>query len=530
MHLIDAQSQAGVSDGAAAPPGERHSAHDLPAETFRKLGHELVDQLADFLATLRDKPVAPRDTPRELRMLLDGDLALPAEGADPAAVLAEATHLVLSHSTFNGHPRFFGYITSSAAPLGALGDLLASAINPNVGAWALSPIATEIERQTIRWIAELLGFPNECGGLLVSGGNMANAVCAFAALRVQAPWDKRALGLTGEGSAPLALYGSSETHTWLDKFADLSGLGTGSIRRVATDASGRIQPSALRTAIEADRRAGVRPCMVVGTAGTVSTGAVDPLGDIQSVCKDFGVWFHVDGAYGAPAAGLPDAPEELRALAGADSLAVDPHKWLYAPIEAGCVLVRDPANLQGAFSHHPPYYRFEGDAGDPPLNYYEWGPQNSRGFRALKVWLGLRHAGRTGVQRMIADDIALARSLHAHVASHPELEPLTSNLSITTFRYVPSDLRADLQSPEVGEYIDVLNEKLLAQLQSGGEIYLSNAIVGGRFALRACIVNFRTTERDVQAVPSIVVRAGMAVDAQIRPAGIPASSRASRPA
>ena len=520
MHSRDVQSEIAVSDVTIAHPPGRQAAHDLPAETFRELGYELVDQLADFLATLRDKPVAPAVTPRALRTLIGGDLKLPAEGADPTAVLAEATRLVLSHSTFNGHPRFFGYITSSAAPLGALADLLAAAVNPNVGAWALSPVATEIERQTIRWIAELLGFPNDCGGLLVSGGNMANVVCALAALHAQAPWDLRARGLTGQDSTRLALYGSSETHTWLDKFADLSGLGTDSIRRVATDAKGRIQPSALRIAIEGDRRAGVLPCMVVGTAGTVGTGTVDPLREIQSVCKDFNVWFHVDGAYGAPAAALPDAPDELRALAGADSLAVDPHKWLYAPIESGCVLVRDPANLQKAFSHHPPYYRFDGDSEDPPLNYYEWGPQNSRGFRALKVWLGLRHAGRAGVQRMIADDIALARSLYAHVAANPELEALTTNLSITTFRYVPGDLRAERNSPKVGAYIDLLNEKLLSQLQGGGDVYLSNAIVGGKFALRACIVNFRTTERDVQAVPALVVRVGMAIDAQDRRAGI----------
>ncbi len=341
------------------------------------------------------------------------------------------------------------------------------------------------------------------------------------------PWDLSQHGLNGEASNPLALYGSSETHTWLDKFAALSGLGIGSIRRISTDGKGRMQPSALRAAIESDLQAGVRPCMVVGTAGTVSTGAIDPLRDIQTVCRAFNVWFHVDGAYGAPAAALPDAPDELRGLAEADSLAVDPHKWLYAPIEAGCVLVRNPANLQAAFSHHPPYYRFDGDAKDPPLNYYEWGPQNSRGFRALKVWVGIRYAGRAGIQQMIADDIALARSLYSHVEAHPELEALTASPSITTFRYVPSDLNVERRSPEVGEYLDVLNEKLLAQLQSGVDLYLSNAIVEGRFALRACIVNFRTTERDVQAVPGVVVRAGRAIDEQIRPPAIASSSSTS---
>lgn len=515
MHTSEATHNEHSAAGALlSSANERYAVHDIPPETFRQLGYALIDQLSDFLATVRDKPVANAASPRDVRRLIDGDRSLPAEGADPAAVLEDATRLLLSHSTLNGHPRFFGYITSSAAPLGALADLLASSVNPNVGAWALSPIATEIERQTVRWIAELLGFPSECGGLMVSGGNMANTVCAFAAIRARASEEMRSRGVTG--SAPLALYATTETHAWIDKFADLSGLGSDSIRRVATDAGGRIEPSALRTAIQSDRRGGVLPCMVVGTAGTVSTGAIDPLAELADICGEESVWFHVDGAYGAPAAALPDAPEDLRALARADSVAVDPHKWLYAPLEAGCALVRDPARLHDAFSHRPPYYRFEGAADDPHLNYYEWGPQNSRGFRALKVWLGMRHAGRKGIQQMIGDDIALARQLYAHVESHPDLEAISVGLSIATFRFVPRDLRAGGSAGELAEYLDSLNEKLLAELQRGGEVYLSNAIVGGRFALRACIVNFRTTERDIRQVPAIVARAGRVVDEELR--------------
>jgi glutamate/tyrosine decarboxylase-like PLP-dependent enzyme len=226
----------------------------------------------------------------------------------------------------------------------------------------------------------------------------------------------------------------------------------------------------------------------------------------------------VDGAYGAPAAGLPSASSDLRGLARADSLALDPHKWLYAPLEAGCTLVRDPASLTGAFSFHPDYYKFTEEESDPRINYYEYGLQNSRGFRALKVWLALRNVGREGYLGMIQDDIDLAAELYEVAEEHPELETGTRGLSITSFRYRPGDLDTALREAE--EYLDVLNTELLARLQAGGEAFVSNVVLDGRFFLRCCIVNFRTTRDDVQALPDIVARLGRAVDAELRPAGL----------
>jgi glutamate/tyrosine decarboxylase-like PLP-dependent enzyme len=406
-------------------------------------------------------------------------------------------------------------VTSSAAPIGMLGDLLAAAINPNLAAAILSPVATEIEAQTVRWIAELVGFPEGAGGLLVSGGNMANIVGLLAARRARFPGDVRTDGL--RGGPALAIYASSETHTWVQKGADLTGLGTGAIRWIAVDGEGRMRVDALEAAIAADRAAGVHPVAVVGTAGTVGTGAVDPLRAIARVCRAEGIWFHVDGAYGAPAAALPGSDPDLQALGEADSIALDPHKWLYAPIEAGCVLVRDPAELSRSFSFDPAYYRFAGDPDDPPLNYLALGPQNTRGFRALKVWLGLRQAGREGIVRLIGEDIALARALHRAVGARPDLEALTCRLSISTFRYVPPDLRAAAGAGAHGEYLDRLNRAILDRLQRGGEAFVSNAVVNGVYALRACIVNFRTTQADVEALPAIVARVGAAADAELRP-------------
>jgi glutamate/tyrosine decarboxylase-like PLP-dependent enzyme len=271
--------------------------------------------------------------------------------------------------------------------------------------------------------------------------------------------------------------------------------------------------AALRRQLEADLAVGYVPCMVVGTAGSVSTGAVDPLAAISALCREHGVWFHVDGAYGGFAAALPDAGDDLKALGLADSVAIDPHKWLYAPLEAGCVLVRDREALRAAFTYDAAYYHFE----DRGINFIDYGPQNSRGFRALKVWLALKHAGAAGYRAMIADDIRLSRAMADAVTRQPGLQLLTQALSITTFRYVPQDLGGPLGNARVEDYLDALNRELLDRLQRGGETFVSNAVVSGRYALRACIVNFHTEQSDVEALPEIVVRIGQAVDVELRP-------------
>jgi glutamate/tyrosine decarboxylase-like PLP-dependent enzyme len=358
-------------------------------------------------------------------------------------------------------------------------------------------------------MAELIGFPLNAGGLFVSGGNMANFVAVLAARAAAAGWDVRAEGLS---HGTLVLYGSAETHTWIQKAADVFGFGTNAIRWIPTDAEQRMDVSALRRAIDADRRAGLQPFFVVGTAGSVSTGAVDPLAEIAAVCREYTLWFHVDGCYGAVAAQVPGAPDSLQALDLADSIAVDPHKWLYAPLEAGCVLVRDPETLRRAFSYHPAYYHFD----EQVVNFFELGPQNSRGFRALKVWLALRQVGRDGYRRMIADDMLLSAHLFERVSQHPEFERFTQSLSICTFRYVPVDLRDLRGDGEVERYLDRLNRELLVAVERSGDAFLSSAVVQGRFALRACIVNFHTSLDDIEALLPLVSRLGQRTDAALR--------------
>jgi aromatic-L-amino-acid/L-tryptophan decarboxylase len=483
---------------------------------FRDAGHRLVDQIAELLDSLPARSVTTHESPSSIREALDLNGALPEKGVDPATLLADLPRQLSDHSLFNAHPRFFGYITAPPAPIGILADFLASALNANVGAWRLGPAATEIETQTVRWIAELIGYPSNCGGLLVSGGNMANIVCLLAARAARAGWDVRTNGVSRVDGRKLMVYGSTETHTWIQKAADVAGIGTNAIRWIETGPGLRMDVSALRRAIDGDLASGSVPFFVIGTGGSVSTGAVDPLPEISALCREKNIWFHVDGAYGGFAAAVPEAPDALRGLAHADSVAIDPHKWLYAPLEAGCALVRNEQALRDAFSYHPPYYHFAEQA----TNYVDLGLQNSRGFRALKVWLALRHAGAAGYRRMISDDILLSRAMADAVREHATLQLVTQDLSITTFRWVPEDLRSTLEEEPTERYLNELNEALLDRVQRSGEAFVSNAVVHGRYVLRACIVNFHTERHDVEALLEIVARFGRELDRERRPASM----------
>ena len=490
---------------------QRHAVLNMPAEEFRTAGHELIDTLADFLQQLPAGKVTKGFSPSEIKKLIQADNSLPLTGTNAGGLLKEATSLITKNSLLNGHPKFLGYITSSPAPLAALGDLVASVTNPNCGAFTLSPVATEIELQSIRWIAELIGYPENSGGIMVSGGNMANIVAIWAARKAMAKWDIREEGLTADGLR-FTLYATQQVHTWLHKTADLLGLGLNAIRWIPADDRQRMNVSALDEQISKDKKEGFLPLAVIGTAGSVGFGTIDPLDEIAAVCKQQKVWFHVDGAYGALAASLPELQDLFKGMSEADSIAVDPHKWLYCPMEAGCTLVRDPKSLLDAFCFHPEYYQFDQAGNETPVNFYEFGPQNSRGFRALKVWLVLQQAGREGITNMIREDIALGKTLFKEIAKYKSLERFTDELSITTFRYVPEDLQSDQQT----EYLNKLNSELLARLQKRGELFVSNAVWKGNYVLRSCIVNFRTSLEDIKAIPGIIIKYGEEVDKEMR--------------
>lgn len=483
----------------------------ISQQNFKEIGHQLIDEIGDFINTIEEKPVTTGESPKQIQDLL-GNVSLPENGTSASELLSKTTDLLLNHSLLNGHPKFMGYITSSPAPMGMLADLLAAAVNSNVGAEILSPVATQIEKQTIQWLAEFIGVSTNWGGIMVSGGNMANFTAFLAARTAKAPNNFKEDGILNSDKR-LMVYCSKTTHTWIDKAAILFGLGTKSVRWIQTDSENKMDNDALEQQIKNDLLAGHKPFMVVGTAGDVSTGTVDDLKKIASICKSYDLWFHIDGAYGIPAAGIPKYKTLFEGIKEADSIALDPHKWLYSPLEAGCTLVKDPKHLTNAFSSHPEYYNFD-VAEEATHNFYEYGLQNSRGFRALKVWMTLLQVGRAGYVKMINEDIELAELFFELADNHPELEAVTHALSITTLRYVPSGFQQNCEEDK--SYLNKLNETLLNALQKEGEVFLSNAIVNEKYCLRGCIVNFRTSKEDIKEIIQIIVRRGKVVHEKMR--------------
>lgn len=482
----------------------RETPIEISAIEFKKIGYRLVDTIAGFIDTIEERKVTGGESPKQLQNIL-GTSSLPENGSSAEEILLKAADLLLNHSLLNGHPKFLGYITSSAAPIGALADMLAAAVNPNVGAQILSPIATEIEKQTVKWLAEFINVSPDYGGILVSGGNMANFTAFLAARTVKASKSIKENGLSN-ATEKIVVYCSKTTHTWIEKAVVLFGLGTQSIRWIETDAANKMNNEVLEQTIKDDLKNGYKPIMIIGTAGDVSTGAVDDFKGIASICKKFDLWFHIDGAYGIPAAVIPELKTLFDGIEEADSIALDPHKWLYSPLEAGCTLMKDPNHLIETYSSRPVYYNFDNTSDVPMQNYYEYGFQNSRGFRALKVWLALQQVGRNGYIKMIGEDIQLSKLMFHLAEQHPELEAITQSLSITTLRYVPSDYSSNTESRDV--YLNTLNEALLNQLQQEGKVFLSNALINGRYCLRGCIVNFRTSQKDIEEIIEIIAAEG----------------------
>jgi glutamate/tyrosine decarboxylase-like PLP-dependent enzyme len=408
------------------------------------------------------------------------------------------------------------YVSGAGTVPGAAADLLAAGINANLGGWQLSPSATEIELALTRWFAkDVFGMPEGAGGIITSGGAMATFIGLKTARDRRAGWDVRREGVAA--GPPLVLYLSTETHVVSDRAADMLGIGLANVRHVPVDADYRMRVDELRAQIAGDRAAGKRPFAVVGTAGTVSTGAVDPLGAIADVCAEHELWFHVDGAYGGPAMLAEDLRPLFAGIERADSIAFDPHKWLYTPHSGGCVVLREMRDLQGSFDVYASYTVQDKSYTQHGIDLGRHGPQFSRGFSALKVWVSLLAHGRAAYARRISHDAELARYLGARAQERPDFELATPvGLSITCFRYVPEGL-GDAGGPEREAYLDELNHRLMTEIQLDGRVYLSNAILGERFVLRSCIVNFRTEAEDLDAVLDVAAELGAKLDAELRP-------------
>src|SRR5215475_2449535 len=451
------------------------------ADEIGEWANSVTQFMIDYLGGLRDRPVYRQTSSREIRSRLDPKL--PIKGTDFDSLLKIFREDIVPFSRQNAHPRMFGYVQSPGTPLGAFADLLASTVNANLTIWRSAPAPVELERLTIDWIRQILGFPAGAGGLFVSGGSMAN-LAALAAARQTKDYS---LGR-------LRIYASTATHFSIIKAAALLGIGRENVQHVAVDERCRMRVDDLVAKITTDLDAGYVPFCVVGNAGTVDTGAVDPLRDIRDVSNRFQLWMHVDGSYGAFAI-LADSTRKLFAgMEQADSIALDPHKWLYLPVDVGCVIYRDPEAARAAFAHEAEYTRMFGEEADEAFVCWDYGPELSRRFRALKVWMLLKGVGLDHLSDAIESNLACARHLESMVQASDDFEMLAQvELSIFCFRHVPTRLRD--QSPQ---QIDAFNERLLVALQRDGSSYLSNATLGDRFALRGCVLNYRTTLRDME--------------------------------
>jgi aromatic-L-amino-acid/L-tryptophan decarboxylase len=454
---------------------------DPSADEIREWGNSVTRFMIEYLGDLRDRPVYLQTSSREIRSGLDSKL--PIKGTDFDSLLTVFRETIVPFSRQNAHPRMFGYVQSPGTPIGAFADLLASTLNANLTIWRSAPAPVELERLTIDWIRQILGFPPEAGGLFVSGGSMAN----LAALAVARQMKDHSLGR-------LRMYSSSATHFSIIKAAALLRIGRENVQQVTVDERFRMQVGDLVARITADLEAGYVPFCVVGNAGTVDTGAVDPLHEIREIANRFQLWMHVDGSYGAFAILAQSAKELFAGMEQADSIALDPHKWLYLPVDVGSVIYRDPDAARGAFAHDAEYTRMFGEEADEAFVCWDYGPELSRRFRALKVWMLLKGVGLDRLRDAIENNIACARHLESMVRASDDFEMVAPvELSIFCFRHVPAHLRN-----ESAEAINAYNERLLVALQRDGSSYLSNTMLGGRFALRGCVLNYRTTLRDME--------------------------------
>jgi len=456
---------------------------NLPDSAFRALAQRLADFSADYLERMPQLPTYPTGiSGPETEALFSGDIPWEGRGAAAFDSLDEVFRLSRPAS-----PRFFGYVFGSGDPIGVLGEFATAVLHQNAAAWRSAPAGVTIERIVVRWLASALGCDGFTGSLTL-GGSSANLMGLCMAREAKVPANQG-------GARGGVIYCSTEAHMSIAKAAALLGLGYDAVRLIPVDKEFRMGVRDLRQAIRADLEAGRIPIAVVGSAGTTATGSIDPLDEIVAVCREFGLWMHVDGAYGALASLA--IPEAFRGLEGADSVSLDPHKWLYQPTGCGCLLYREPEMARRAFSHSGDYARVLSNDPVEGFAFFEESMELSRPARALKLWLSLRYYGLHAFQQSIKEDLELAQMLVAAIDAEPALERLAPvPLSAVCFRYVGSS--GDL---------DALNREILVRVIRRGRVYISNTIIESKFALRACIVNHRTTGDDVKLIVSEVLAA-----------------------
>lgn len=468
-------------------------------ESMRELGHQMIDDLIDYWKGIRNEKIW-RPIPEEIKKSFNE--SIPQEGQDPKAVYDDFKTTIFPYNKGNVHPRFFAWIQGTGTPLGTFADLMASGMNPNTTIGEHS--AMYVDRQVVNWCKELMGFPSDASGILVSGGSMANITALTVARNAFGGGKIRQKGLVDYGKQ-LVLYCSTETHACIKKAAEILGIGSEFVRNIPVNEAFEMRSDLLRNQIEADLKSGLSPFAIVGTAGTVNTGAIDPLDELLEISIEYGLWFHIDGAYGALAKLDPVYADRLKAIEEADSLAFDLHKWLYVPYEVGCTLIRDAKKHRDAFAYTPNYLLQESrglSGGLDSINHY--GFELSRGFKALKIWMSLKEHGREKYAQMIAQNNRQAEYLTQLVLENPYLELMApTSMSITCFRMTQKGLTE--------EEIRNLNREILVRLQEEGIASPSSTILNGKFTLRVANVNQRTRFEDMELLVEEIVRIGLTI-------------------
>jgi aromatic-L-amino-acid decarboxylase len=467
-------------------------------DEMRSLAHRMVDDALDYIASNRERPVWTR-VPENVATALKQ--AAPEDPSDPAAVYEEFLANILPYNLHTNHPRFWAWYMGSGNVMGALADFLAAALNPNCG--GINHVAPLVEQQVLEWIREMLRFPEKSSGLLTSGASMANLTALTVARNANCGYDVRRDGVAA-APGPLTVYASSEIHSCNQKAVETLGLGSDGLRRVPVHADYTIDVSALEKIVAKDRSAGRVPFCVIATAGTINTGAIDDMNAIADFCAREKLWFHVDGAIGAVAVLADNVRDQLRGMERADSIALDLHKWMHIPFEAGCVVVRNSAAHREAFALVPEYLQREAEGGglaSGKIWFSDYGLQLTRQFRALKVWMSIKEHGLARYGRMIARNVEQAHYLSELISKEQALELMAPiGLDIVCFRYNPGGMGESA--------LNELNQKLLIRLQEGGLAAPSYTTLGGRYCLRVAISNHRSRYEDFDLMVDEIVRLG----------------------
>lgn len=505
----------------------RDETFDMKHEDIRQLGYQAVDLIVDYFKNVQDDPIVPLKTYEELKELIDEPL--PKTEQDPYNVLSECKEKIIDNAMRTGHPRLLGWILPSGTIIGAFADGIASALNQNV-AVSDARMATTVELLVINWIKRIIGYNHNAAGILVSGGSMANLTALAVARNIKADYDIHTNGMKQyEQNKKMMLYVSDEVHVCITKAASVLGIGTNNIRWIKTDRHFCLDTNELEKKITNDQKQGYHPFAVVASAGTVNTGTIDPLNSIADICSKHDLWFHVDAAYGGFAMVSSRLKPFLKGITRADSIALDPHKWLFIPFEAGCVLVKKPEHMTKTFATNASYiYKTDKKSfPDNKVDFSDYGLQLSRQFRALKIWTSLKQYGIKKYERVIDQNVYLSKYLEALVNESSDFEVVSSaNLSIVCFRYYPKDLQREYQKSNVikqekiEKYLDTLNQAVFKSMLKDQRVLLSSTVLKNKFVLRACIVNYRTKKQDIITILEILRKLGAKDDKKLRETNI----------